>query len=196
MLPASIGFMVLASRIVATIFGGGRFDAASVNLTSRALFFYSIGLFAYGTTKILQSCFFAMRDTVTPTKIAFIALVLNIILNSILMFPLKIAGIALATSISAIISMLILFNILRKRLEGWDIKEVIISFLRIMAASIAMGLACYLFSQSDIISGTNALVKFFNLGLLLIIGLISYVAFCLIFRVKEMRELWGWVAGR
>src|SRR3989338_5425188 len=44
MLPASIGFMVLALPIVSTIFSGGRFDIYSSELTASALIFYSIGL--------------------------------------------------------------------------------------------------------------------------------------------------------
>ena len=106
MLPTSALFMVLAGPLVLTLFGGGKFDLNSARLTSNALFFYSIGLTAYGGTKILQSCFFALKDTITPVKIAGLALLMNIILNTLLMFPLKIGGLALATSISGIVSFL------------------------------------------------------------------------------------------
>src|SRR3989338_5143762 len=138
LLPASVGLMVLASPIVSTIFAGGRFDAHSAQLTAGAVFFYSIGLFAYGSTKILQSCFFALKDTLTPTKVAGLALILNIVLNSVLMFPLKIGGIALATSVSGVISFFMLFNILRKRIMDFELKTVVASFVRILCASICM----------------------------------------------------------
>lgn len=185
LLPASIGLMVLAATIVSTIFSGGRFDMYSSALTSYALFFYSIGLFAYGSTKILQSCFFALKDTVTPTKIAGIALVINIILNTILMFPLKIGGIALATSISGIISFFMLFNILRKRLVGFELRRVVFSFMRALCASICMGAVCYFVSKL----GFN---KYLNLSFSLMSGLVSYIIFCFIFRVREMQELLDW----
>ncbi len=191
MLPATVGFMVLAKTIIWALFGGGKFDSYSVNLTASALVFYSIGLFAYGATKILQSCFFALKDTVTPTKIAGLALIINIILNSVLMYPLKIAGIALATSISGINTFFILFFILKKRLGDFYIKDIIISFLRILAASLWMGVVCLLVSQRS--SGLN---KFLNLGLSLISGLLSYAIFCLIFRVGEMQQLWHWLCAK
>jgi putative peptidoglycan lipid II flippase len=184
MLPASVGFMVLAKPLVSTLFGGGRFDSYSVGLTANALFFYSIGLFAYGATKVLQSCFFALGDTVTPMKISFLALITNIILNSIFIFPFKISGIALATSISGINSFLLLFFILKKRLTPFfKIGMIVSSFLRILGASICMGLVCH----------TTTLFKFFNLGITIFVGVVSYILFCFIFRVYEIRELWKWI---
>ena len=186
LLPASVGLMVLSVPIVSAIFAGGRFDAHSSSLTASALFYYSIGLFAYGSTKILQSCFFAFKDTVTPAKIAGLALILNIILNYILMFRFKISGIALATSMSGIISFFMLFNSLRKRIIDFEIKRVVASFMRILCASICMGIVCYFVSKLS-------LNRYLNLCLALASGFLSYVIFCFIFRVNEMQELWNWV---
>ncbi len=191
MLPASVGFMVLASPVISTLFGGGRFDVNSATLTANALLFYSIGLFAYGATKILQSCFFALKDTVTPTKVAAIALIINVILNSILMFPLKIGGLALATSLSGISTFFILFFILKKRLGDFDAKGIFRSFVRIVAASICMGIVCYFISHNVII-----LNKYIRLGASIISGFLSYIIFCYIFRVSEMRQLWMWLAKK
>lgn len=190
MLPAALAFMVLGRPIISALFGGGKFDPYSIDMTSRALFFYSIGLCAYAGTKMLQSCFFALRDTLTPTKVAFLALITNIILNSILMFPLKIGGLALATSISGISSFLILFFILQKRLGSLNHKKIILSFLRILAASIAMGIVCYFAAQ------INFFDKFLNLGVAIISGVLSYIGFCFIFRVKEMQALWQQMGKR
>ncbi len=189
MLPASVAFMVLAKPIVGTLFAGGKFDSYSVNLTSGALFFYSLGLFAYGGTKVLQTCFFSLKDTVTPTKIAGLSLALNVVLNAAFIFPLKISGIALATSISSIITFFILFSSLQKKIGSFGAKEITFSFLRIAAASICMGVVCYF-------TGQVAVNKFLNLAASITAGALSYVAFCFIFRVNEMRQLWNWLLKR
>ncbi|MDD2680108.1 MAG: murein biosynthesis integral membrane protein MurJ [Candidatus Omnitrophica bacterium] len=186
MLPAGVAFMVLARPMVITLFGGGRFDAYSAGLTSRALFFYSLGLFAYGGTKILQSCFFSLKDTVTPTKIAAVSLILNIILNATLIFPLKIAGIALATSISGVITFFILFFLLEKKIGYFGSREILFSFLRVLAASLGMGIVCFF-------AGKLNVNKFLNLAASITAGVISYIIFCFIFRVREMRQLWNWI---
>ncbi|MDD2688788.1 MAG: murein biosynthesis integral membrane protein MurJ [Candidatus Omnitrophica bacterium] len=190
LLPASVGLMALSRPIVSTIFEGGKFDMYSSQLTASALFYYSIGLFAYGATKVLQSCFFALKDTVTPTKVAFLALVVNIVLNSILMFPLKIAGLALATSISGINTFFILFIILNKRIGNFDLERIYISFVRILLSSLFMGLVCHLVYEKISVN------KYFNLAAALTAGILSYIFFCFIFRVEEMRELWRWIKER
>jgi putative peptidoglycan lipid II flippase len=195
MLPASVGFMVLAHPIVSTLFGGGRFDLTSVHITAQALFFYSIGLFAYGATRILQNCFFALKDTMTPTKVAGLALVVNVSLNVALMFPLKVAGLALATSLSGINTFFILFWLLRKKLGGLGARQIFVSFLRILLASIGMGGVCYFVSKSAF-PGGETLEKVANLGLSLISGVFSYIIFCFIFKVSEMKQLWQWVTKR
>jgi putative peptidoglycan lipid II flippase len=195
MLPASVGFMVLAGTIVRVLFEHGKFDFYSTRMTADALFFYSIGLFAYGATKILQSCFFALKDTVTPAKVSFLALIVNIILNSILMFPMKLGGLALATSISGIITFLILFFLLRRKIHGFEVEALALSFIRILLASICMGAVCALASR-NIVLGYGFLARLLNLALAIVLGIISYIIFCFLLKVNEIQELWGWLAQR
>ncbi len=184
MLPASVGLGMFAFPIVTAIFGGGKFDAHSARLTAEALCFYSIGLCAYGAIKILQSGFFALKDTLTPAKVSFVALISNIALNSLFMFPLKIGGIALATSISGIISFFMLFFILKKRLRDFPVTEIAGSFIRILLASLAMGLVCF------IIAGKAApLHKLLQLGVEIPAAVFFYLIFCFIFRVREIQGL-------
>lgn len=189
MLPASVGFMLLAKPIISTLFGGGRFDAYSTQITSTTLFFYSIGLCAYGATRILHSVFFALKDTATPAKISFLALVVNIVLNSILMFPLKIAGLALATSLSGINTFFLLFFILRKRLAPFPAKEIARSFLRILLASVGMGLVCYSLSLKKLFFTGAAAMRWVDLGIIIAAGSFSYIIFCFFFGVAEIQGL-------
>ncbi len=188
MVPSGIFFMVLALPLINAFFSGGRFDSYSAHLTAQALFFYSIGLSAYGANKVLQACFFSLKDTVTPAKISALSLVLNIILNSILMFPFKIAGIALATSISGIITFLVLFILAKKRIGDFGVKEIGNSFLRIFICGAGMGFVCYL-------SAYLSPNRFLGILISLIAGLISYIVFCLVFKVKEMRQLFNLARG-
>lgn len=189
--PAQTAFIFLGKPIVLVLFGGGKFDSTAINLTASCLAFYSVGLFAYGANKILQSCFFSLKDTITPAKISGLALGMNIVLNFLLMFPLKVSGIALATSISGIISFLILFHILRQRIGDFKVAEIGFSFMRILLASLCMGVVSYFSFYRVQGLGIN---KYLNLGLAVIVGLLAYVAFCLLLGVREMCELWQWVS--
>ncbi|MDD5669456.1 MAG: murein biosynthesis integral membrane protein MurJ, partial [Candidatus Omnitrophica bacterium] len=189
MVPASIGFIIFSRPIVSSLFEGGRFDAYSSMETSRVLLFYSIGLCAYGGNKIVSSCFFALKDTITPTKVSAAALIMNIILNSILMFPMKLCGLALATSVSGITSFLLLFYLLVKKIGGFPVKEIRISFLKIMAAGAGMGFVCFFAGNARFLSGTGFAEKTAHLTILVGSGVISYALFCFLFRVGEMNSL-------
>jgi len=192
MLPASAAFMTLAAPLIRTIFEGGKFDAYSTRLTAEVLFYYSIGLAAYASTKILQSCFFALKDTITPAKISAFNLVMNIVLISALIFPLKIGGIALANSISGIASAALLYRLLKKQLKLSIGKEISISLIKILAASFCMGLVCY-FIDKNVISGSGLVAKALYLTTLFLSGIISYLVFCFVFGVRELHELRAWL---
>jgi len=192
MFPALVLFTSYAQPIIKTIFEYGKFDSYATDMTASVLRFYSFGLVAYSVTKILQSCFFALKDTVTPAKIAGLNLGLTIIFNGILIFPLKISGIALATSLSGIICSFTLFGILKRKLKPFDDTDIVVSFFKISAASLCMRLVC-LWLQKNIICCGGLFDKILYLILLLSLGVVSYITFCFIFRVREIHELRRWL---
>lgn len=195
MLPASVAFMVLSEPLVRVLFEHGRFDYYSTRMTADALFFYSFGLFAYASVKILQSCFFALKDTATPAKVSFIALIINIALNAILMFPLKLSGLALATSISGISAFVILFAFLKKKIRGFPTEALALSFIRILLASILMGAVCAIVSR-NLVLGYGFLARMLNLIITIACGALSYLVFCFLLKVSEVRELITWLVKK
>ncbi len=176
MIPASVAFMVLARPIISALFHGGKFDAYSVDTTASALMFYSIGLFAYGANRILQCGFFALKDTMTPTRIAGLGLVLNIVLNALLMFPLKLAGLALATSLSGIICFFVSFWLLQKKVGGLQMSEQALFILKVLLASVSMGLACTLLSH-------------YNLIVPILGGLLVFFVLCFLLKIEEVFKI-------
>ncbi|MFA5099745.1 MAG: murein biosynthesis integral membrane protein MurJ [Candidatus Omnitrophota bacterium] len=189
MVPASIGFMVLSDTIISSLFEGGRFNAYSSHITSRALFFYSIGLFAYGGSRIVQCGYFALKDTVTPTKVAAIALVLNVGLNAIFMFPLKLAGLALATSISGISSFFILFMLLRKKLGGLQVRGLLEFSARVLCASIVMGEVCFIASTYHFSLHNRLLIRIIDLLLPIICGAVAYFIMCITLKIEQVKSI-------
>lgn len=196
MVPASVAFMVLAHPIIEVLFGGGRFDAYSAQATAQALFFYSIGLSAYGATRVVQSCFFAIKDTVTPTKIAAMALGMNILFTVIFIFPLKIGGIALSSSLSGIISFTILFLLLRRRLAPLSLRPLVLFCFKVIVASLCMGVVCHYTAMGSFVRFGGVWAKLANLGFVIVAGVVSYGLFCSLLNVNEMQELWGWLSRR
>lgn len=143
-LPCAVGAMVLAQPIIEMLFKRGAFDEQAVVMTANALFFYAIGMIGMGLRKILSRPFYALQDTRTPMLNAAIGVILNIILNIILSRYLGISGLALATSISAIVISILLLVNLNQKIGTLDLKSLSVSFLKILFSSIVMGVSARL----------------------------------------------------
>ena len=180
--PASIGLMVLAVPITRTLFERGKFDSYSTLITADALMFYSIGLFSYSGIKVLVSCFYSLKDTLTPVKIAAASLFLNITLNLALMFPLKIGGLALASSVSGIFNFLALFYILRKKIGNLGGYRISSSFLKVTMASLVMAVIAYICAFKIML----------NIFIVISIAIAGYIISALIFNVREAKEFLSW----
>jgi putative peptidoglycan lipid II flippase len=96
-------------------------------------------MLAFGLRTVLARAFYAMQDTKTPMKNAAVGMILNIILNLILSRILGLGGLALATSIAAMVTTLLLFYSLRKRIGPFGMKRVTQSFMKIIFSSLVMG---------------------------------------------------------
>ena len=115
LVPCAVLIVVFAGPVIRLAFQRGSFDVYSTQITAQALMFFALGLPFYGASRILVSAFYALQDTRTPVKTATACLVINVVLNIALMFPLKIGGIALASSISSMANSLILWTLLNKK---------------------------------------------------------------------------------
>jgi len=167
--PAMVGLISLKTPIINLLFQRGLFDYSATEKTAFALLFYSVGLWAIAGSRTIVPAFYSLQDTWTPLKIALICLGANVIFNTILIFPLKHGGLALATSLSSTLNLILLFRKLGPKLGGIDIRKNIKSLLRIFLCSLPMGLAAYLICSIGNWSTTG------NVGekvLLLLIGIV------------------------
>jgi len=83
--PSSVAFIALGDVLVAGLYRAGEFGAADVRVVWLILAAYSLGLPASTTTRVYQSAFFALRDTVTPARAAIVRVVVAIAAGSVLM---------------------------------------------------------------------------------------------------------------
>jgi putative peptidoglycan lipid II flippase len=124
MLPLGGLLAILRRQAVTLLFGYGRFDAASIDLTANALLFFVIGLAAHALIAVLARAFYARQDTRTPVAAAVLAVVVNTTLAVLLVGPLGLGGIALAIATAAWLEALILLGLLARRLPGFGLAEL------------------------------------------------------------------------
>lgn len=178
-IPSTVGAMVFSYEIVSLLFARGAFSSDAIVLTSKALFYYSIGMIGIGLREVLMRAFFSMQDTKTPMINAAIGMILNIMLNLILSRFLGVGGLALATSISATFTIVLLFISLRKKIGPFGIRQLSISFVKVLIASLIMGLVsklCFNYLTTNILSQ--------NLSLLIAIGVGVTTYFTIIYFLK------------
>ena len=178
MFPTTIIMMALSHPMIRILFERGEFDEYSTMITSSSLLFFSIGLFSFGGIKILVTVFYALQDTKTPVKVAAACLLINGGLNFALMYPMKVAGIAFASSIAATIDSLVLFYLLNKRLGGGIVRRNRFVFKTLVAAAL-MGIIIRLGWKYCSFS-----IETVKLGFFCVLGYILYGFFC--FHVADL----------
>ena len=189
-IPAAVGLIVLSEPIVRVVFQGGAFDEYSTKITSSALLYFSIGLCSYAGVKVLAAAFYSLKDTRTPLKNFFMAFLLNAALNLILMFPMKVGGLALATSIASMFNFFSLFYLLRKKIGPLGGRAIIVSFTRAMIPGIIMAV---------VLVWLNAALHFrpiLQIIVVILAGMASFFTACLVFDVKEFKGFMKWILRR
>ena len=124
--PAGVVLAVMSGPMLSTLFQYGRFDGYAVQMARKSLTAFAIGITPFMLVKVLASGFYAKQDMRTPVRIGVIAMLANTVLNLILIWPLAHAGIALSTSLAAVINTGFLFYFLRLRgfyhaRSGWQL---------------------------------------------------------------------------
>jgi putative peptidoglycan lipid II flippase len=196
-IPAMVGLIALKTPIFNLLLQRGRFDYFATEMTARALLCYSIGLWAIGGVRVLAPALYSLQDTWTPFKIGLICLGTNVILNTILMYPLKHAGLALATSLSAMLNLILLYRKLIHKLGGLDVEKNVKSLLRSFFCSLPMGLAAYLIcSLGDWTASGQVVEKALLLGAGIMVGLGIYFACSYWMKNEEMLFLIRMVKGK
>lgn len=114
-IPASVGLFILSEPILSTLFQYGSTTGFDVRMAALSLNAYAVGLFGFMLAKILSSAFFAQQDVKTPVYVGIITVIVNVLLNFMLIGWLAHAGLALATSIAALLNAGLLLGILMHR---------------------------------------------------------------------------------
>ncbi|MEO1958578.1 MAG: murein biosynthesis integral membrane protein MurJ [Nautiliaceae bacterium] len=97
---ATIIGAVLSEEIVKLLFQRGAFEKSDSKITAYVFVMYLIGLIPLGLNKLFSSYLYATHRHLKAAKISFFSVLVNVIFSIILIFPLKVLGLALASSIS------------------------------------------------------------------------------------------------
>ena len=143
MLPIAGLGMVLRREIVELLFGYGRFDAASVDLTAATLLTFLVGLAAHALIAVLARAFYARQDTATPVAAAVASVLVNTTLSIALAGPLGLPGIGLAIAIGAWFEAALLLGLLRRHVPQFSLWPIVLVAVRSLTATAAMSAVAF-----------------------------------------------------
>ena len=205
-LPSACGLIVLGEPIVRLIYERGKFDTTATSMTAVALAGYSIGLTGYAAIKILSPAFYALNDARTPMLIAVASIAVNFIGSYFLREWLSHygvtpdtphgyghVGVALATSLVALVNFFALAVIMRRRIKRLNGREIFASFLKIAAASAVLSAVCYV-SYRLLLNGfgnSKLYLRIADASVPIALGGIAFVIAAKLMRIKELEQFFG-----
>ena len=188
--PATVGLIFLRQPIVALMFEYGRFDARSTEMVAWALLWYAAGLIGHCVVEIFSRAFYALHNTIIPVVVGVLAMGLNIGLSVFLagwferLGWMPHGGLALANSLATGLEAIVLWLLMRHRLEGLEGPHV---FQGIWQAALGAGvMSLILWFWLNLTAGASPWIV--GVGGVLIGGLI-YGIMLLILRVDEVQKL-------
>ncbi len=143
-IPSAVGLAVLSRPIIALIYEHGNFTATDTIHAADALAFYAIGLAGYSAIKILAPAFYALGDARKPMIFSLVSILVNFTMSWILVGVWQERGLALSTSISALLNSALLYLALRSRIRGLEGRQTTVTVMKIGMSSAVMWVSCRL----------------------------------------------------
>ena len=190
LIPLTAGVMLMAEPLVRLLYEWGSWDGFSTAITARALRFMSLGMVGYGLQNVLSRSFYAGLDGKTPVLSGIVSIALNLILCLLLTEPLDVAGLSLATALSATAGAVVLLIPTLRRFPGLRSKSFWLPIGKMLLCTLAMAAAVALTHGlctgriPDTLIGRAAL-----LGIPTGVGLVVYFVLAWLLKLPELRML-------
>lgn len=158
LIPISVITVLSAKDIVSFAYARGAFDEKAVEYTAVVLTCYGPMFVFSGIREILTRGFFAVQDTKTPMWNSSIGVGCNIVFSLLFVRWLGIAGIALGTTVSSLISAILLLRSIRKKRSELSLQSFFQNFLRQCIAGIGVLIVLLWFRRQFVLP--SALLRF------------------------------------
>ncbi|MDE2762606.1 MAG: murein biosynthesis integral membrane protein MurJ [Gemmatimonadota bacterium] len=128
LIPITAGYIVFREEVMSIYRTGGAFGETDAVVAGLVLAAYALGLPASGASRVLSSAYYALGDTRTPARIAYMRIIVSAATGVSLMFPLDrhmvgdlglgAAGLGVGASVGAWLEVSLLKRGLGRRLSG------------------------------------------------------------------------------
>lgn len=197
--PATALIMVLAVPSVRLLWPS--FTEEGVWAVAVTLLWFCAGIVPLTVVYIAARAFYARHDTMTPVWIGAISVAACIASALYLAGPYRVAGLAMATSISGVINAALLVVMLQVRVGALGGREIVQSVLRMLPAMALMTLVAWgsmAALQAYLPGGGTggAIERLLLVALPLGLGAVVFVGLAKAMRLRELESAWRMVARK
>lgn len=168
--PISFLMFLLRAQIVRIILGSGEFGWRDTRLTAASLGILALGIFSLSLIPLILRSFFSLQNTKIPVMVGIATVAFNIFFAFYFIYILSfqnlfsdfiinflkiqnignigVIGLVSALTLSNLAQLLLLLFFLRRKLGDFRIKEILLSLIRIIIASVIMSVFVYLVRQA------------------------------------------------
>ncbi|MCM8540981.1 MAG: murein biosynthesis integral membrane protein MurJ [Lentisphaeraceae bacterium] len=186
-IPCSVLFFMHYTDIMNIIYKRGAFDEKSLADSAHAFMYYLPGIPAFSAVKIILPLYYANKNVSTPVKISLVCLTFNLILGISFIPQLSHGSLAMATSVSSYLNIILLLSYSGYKDIGKTLMKALPSILRIVICSLISAWALQQLNwQSDFSSKSERLIV-----LLIKIAMFSslFLTLHITFGGKELKEI-------
>lgn len=142
--PSAAGLAVLGTPIISVIYQRGQFTAADTYATALALGGYAVGLTAYSAIKVMVPVLFALGRARAALWSSALSVLLNVGLGIWWVKALGFAGLALGTSVAALVNAFVLLWLLQSYLKKIDFVNLARCLISTIGAALFMVIFVYI----------------------------------------------------
>jgi putative peptidoglycan lipid II flippase len=189
--PATLGLIVLARPIIAMLFERGAFAPRDTDATAAALVCYAIGLIGYSVVKVVSPTFYALHESRKPVMVSAASVLVNAALNIMFVRRFGYLGLAVGTSLSALLNASVLLDMLRRRLGGIEGTRLLGVFGRTLVASVVMAAAAFALDGwlIQILPGRSLLMEFVRVATTISGSLVVLLAASSLVGLHEIKDV-------
>jgi putative peptidoglycan lipid II flippase len=197
LIPSAAALVALSEPITRLVYERGEFDAESTSQAAEALFWFSFSLPVSGITLLLTRSFFSLQRPWLPTRLAAIAILVNVVVSYALHDSMGIGGVVLGTTVSNVVLCALEARVLRRGLDGLELARTLRAIVPILiAAALLGGIAYGAWYGLDELLGRSLPAQLLSVGLALALGALAYGAVLLRSGLPEARQILALFARR
>jgi putative peptidoglycan lipid II flippase len=185
-IPSVFGLIALGYPIVAVVLQRGQFGPTATALTAGLLPYAAIALVGTAAGIVLTRCCFAAQQTRWPVAISIFAVLLNVTLCVVWLPTLGARGLLLASGVSQWAQAALLLILVYRLVDGFDLKGVAISALRIIICSAIMVGTLHWIASLGVHVGPSLSARAWYLIGQLAIGAFVFIGAARLFGVEEL----------